>query len=484
MDDLLLRKLLREKLFFSILQDKHQDIVQRNLENYFSSFTRRQDQSLTSYYYPRDTKRKLFKILKDFRVVSWCRKYNSVKLLTASEILAIRGTSIQFYNHVDNNGCYNARFVRDEIIDSFHYTDEEEKKTGDNFTYLESNNHDFDSCYQCDEIFLSEDMRYSDHSDDYYCEGCYDDNHEFCETCDTSYHHDEERNCDDCSEENGRSHTLADYDERNTLYYLSDTKREKANSNSIFYGIELECELREGEELRPTVESMKECFNQENILFKRDGSLTHGFEIVSTNATFNYHKNLFWKSFFENDYTNEVRGYYAKNCGMHIHFSKKAFSDLEIRKLNTFYHNIDNRSFIHHIAGRSTNDYAKFYDDIDLKTDIVVPSDSYYKYRCINLVNTNTLEIRIFQSNLKQNSFFRNLEFVDSVNHFIKQTSLKKLDFKDYLSWLIKDTKKSYFNLYEFLQKNFYFEATMSSNIKGFKNLLSIIESEKKRKCA
>ena len=47
MDDLLLRKLLREKLFFSILQDKHQDKVQRNLENYFSSFTRRLDQSLT-----------------------------------------------------------------------------------------------------------------------------------------------------------------------------------------------------------------------------------------------------------------------------------------------------------------------------------------------------------------------------------------------------------------------------------------------------
>jgi hypothetical protein len=476
MDDLLLRKLLREKLFFSIIEDKHQDIVQRNLENYFSSFTRRLDHSLTSYYSPTDRKRKLFEILKIFRVVSWIRKNNST---------SIRLCSSDFYNHVDSNGCYNARFVRDEIICSFHYTDEEEKKTGDGYSYLESNNHDLDSCYQCDEIFISEDMRFSDHSDDYYCEGCYDDNHEYCETCDTSYHHDEERNCDDCQDEDGsRSSILAEYNERNILYYLSDTKREKATSKSIYYGIELECEMREGQELRETVEKMKECFDQENILFKRDGSLDYGFEIVSTNATFNYHKNLFWKSFFENDYTNEVRGYYAKNCGMHIHFSKKSFSDLEIRKLNTFYHNIDNRSFLHHIAGRSTNDYAKFYDDIDLKTDIVVPNDSYYKYRCINLVNTNTLEIRIFQSNLKQNSFFRNLEFVDSVNHFIKQTSLKKLDFKDYLAWLIKDTKKSYFNLYEFLQKNFYFEATMSSNIKGFKNLLAIIESEKKRKCA
>ena len=476
MDDLLLRKLLREKLFFSILQDKHQDKVQRNLENYFSSFTRRLDQSLTNYYNSTESKRKLFFVLNSFRLVSWLRKNSSTSL---------RLCSSDFYSHVDSDGCYNARFVYDEISCSFHYTDEEEKKTGDGYTYLESNNHDLDSCYHCDEIFISEDMRFSDHSDDYYCEGCYNDNHEFCGTCNTSYHHDEERNCDDCQDEDGsRSSILAEYNERNTLYYLSDTKKERANSSSIYYGIELECEMREGQELRETVEKMKECFDQENILFKRDGSLNYGFEIVSTNATFNYHKNSFWKSFFENDYTNEVRGYYAKNCGMHIHFNKNAFSNLDIRKLNAFYHKVDNRSFLQHIAGRSTNDYAKFYDDIDLKSEIWVDQDSYYKYRCINLSNTSTIEIRIFQSNLKENSFFRNLEFVDSVNHFIKQTSLKKLDFKDYLAWLIKDTKKSYFNLYEFLQKNFYFELSKSFEPKGFKNLLSIIESEKKRKCA
>jgi len=42
---------------------------------------------------------------------------------------------------------------------------------------------------------------------------------------------------------------------------------------------------------------MKPTFNEEHILFKRDGSLNYGFEIVSTNATFNYHKNIFWQSF-------------------------------------------------------------------------------------------------------------------------------------------------------------------------------------------
>ena len=40
-----------------------------------------------------------------------------------------------------------------------------------------------------------------------------------------------------------------------------------------------------------------------------DGSLNYGFEIVSTNATFNYHKNIFWRLFFSQKYNDDVRGF-------------------------------------------------------------------------------------------------------------------------------------------------------------------------------
>jgi hypothetical protein len=120
---------------------------------------------------------------------------------------------------------------------------------------------------------------------------------------------------------------------------------------------------------------------------------------------------------------------------------------------------------------------------------ITPPSEPDYKYRCINFCNDETIEIRIFQSNLKENSFFRNLEFVDSVNNFIKFTSINKLSFNDYINYLLSDTKKSYFNLYEFLNKNHLFSFTnyneeiKNINRKGFINILRNIESEKKRKC-
>ena len=470
MDILFTRKRLREKLFFSIKYDLPTEKVQENLENYFFNF---QVPSVNTNhrrgyfaYCSSNLKSKVFYILKDFRINSYCEK-NKISIDEMKQL------EMPF-------------FVYDELGNSFHYTNEILVETGDGQFYLESADHELASCYNCDENFIREEMVFSDHHQADYCSTCYHENHDHCEGCDQDYHHDEDRDCS-CNdeEEETTSGCLSEYNERNELFFLTQPKKEaEVNYKNFFYGIELECEMREGEVLSETVDKMKDCFNSDHILFKRDGSLNYGFEIVSTNATFNYHKNLFWKSFFENDFTNEVKGYHAKSCGMHIHFNKNAFSNLDIRKLNAFYHNIYNRDFITTIAGRQKNDYAKFYDDIDLKSEIWVDRDSYYKYRCINLSNISTIEIRIFQSNLKENSFFRNLEFVDSVNHFIKETSINHLGYQNYLTWLLQDTKKSYFNLYEFLQKNFYFELSKNFKPKGFKNLLSIIESENKKKCA
>jgi len=81
---------------------------------------------------------------------------------------------------------------------------------------------------------------------------------------------------------------------------------------------------------------MKPTFNEEHILFKRDGSLNYGFEIVSTNATFDYHKNIFWQSFLLKNNNDDVRGFKAKTCGMHIHFSRSYFTDLEQKNLILF----------------------------------------------------------------------------------------------------------------------------------------------------
>ena len=388
----------------------------------------------------------------------------------------------------------NFHFVFDEISLTYHYTEENTSELSSGEIYLSSNDHDLFVCNDCQDILEQGSGFYSEHLNERLCETCYDNVHSYCEDCDDTFHHDEDCHCSGHSEDDQEDEAkryLSPYDERNKLYHLTSPKKEsKKIKNNLFYGIEVEVELRNEGSMKEVLDKMKPTFNEDHILFKRDGSLTYGFEIVSTNASFNYHKNIFWKSFFTKKYNDDVRGYKAKTCGMHIHFSRSYFTDLEQKKLNTFYHSKGNRDFIQLIAGRSNNDYARYIDHIDMTDTITPPNRSDYKYRCINFCNEETIEIRIFQSNLKENSFFRNLEFVDSVNNFIKFTSITKLSFNDYINYLLSDTKKSYFNLYEFLNKNHLFgfassnEEIRNINRKGFINVLRNIESENKKQCA
>mgnify|MGYP007090463966 FL=1 len=48
---------------------------------------------------------------------------------------------------------------------------------------------------------------------------------------------------------------------------------------------------------------------------------------------------------------------------MHVHISRKPLSQLTIGKLIEFLNRLDNKEFIHHIAGRIDNQYARMESD-------------------------------------------------------------------------------------------------------------------------
>ena len=69
----------------------------------------------------------------------------------------------------------------------------------------------------------------------------------------------------------------------------------------------------------------------------------------------------------------------------------------------------------------------------------------------LTLIMRDTIEIRIFRSNIKQISFFKYLEFVHSVNHGLDhhiKIMVKILLWTDYFDWLLKihkDYLKTFF---------------------------------------
>jgi hypothetical protein len=310
-------------------------------------------------------------------------------------------------------------------------------------------------CSHCSDIHHQDDRFFVDsRSQDEYCQSCYDENSHWCDDCETTYHRHDNCECNEDREDDEVSN-LDKWDTKNVIHNLG-------REHSIrFYGIEVEVQVFERHSRNDIVDMFRDCFNKDKqfIVCKRDGSLhtEKGFELSSTNASFKIHKEEFWNDFFELNPAQYVKAYNGYQCGIHIHFNRSAFTYDQLRRLNIFYHNPENRKLITDIAGRDPNGYCRFVEDIDYHSPIKT-SGNDNKYRAINF--------RIFKSNIKQISFFRYLEFVHTVNNWILETTHdynnNHSDYdtskNNYFDWLLKNIHKDYSNLLIFLDDKNYFD--------------------------
>jgi hypothetical protein len=391
--------------------------------------------------------------------------------------------------------CYeeNQFYVSDDLI-----------TTTDNRTISQDAfENDYFTCQDCQNICHNDDSRtYYENDDDLHCYDCVNDNGWYCDYHDDTHH--EDYNCEENEDEDERvNYNLDAFDKRIFLHFLGKAIAEAGIQNAnvlidsvLFYGIEVELHTRHEIISRyDIVEKFRDTMNyddlgnhKEFILCKHDGSLhaDHGFELVSTNATFHYHKKTFWNNFFEINPNEFVKAYHGYNCGIHIHFSRSAFTTNQLRRLNCFYNNPQNRNLIVEIAGRDENNYCKFHSMIDFNSSIKTHG---CKYSVINFDNKDTVEVRIFRSNIKQISFFRYLEFVHTVNLWIRsnhKNNADNLHHNDYFDWLLKNVHKDYANLLIFLDDKEHFEhlkhieewKTIYSNFKDIVHDFRINNSE------
>ena len=377
------------------------------------------------------------------------------------------------------NKCYyleNEKYYLYYCIESDLFTFETDQYYNDCNELISRNRYynNYFRCSDCDCVSSLDYQNYIDSDGINVCESCYGGNYTFCESCEYTHHEEQNCNCNNHDEEETEEDNLKRWNYIIALLNLGYM--------ALRYGIEIEVETREYNRYE-IVEEIKETMNIDNkeyVVCKRDGSLDseRGFEIVSTNADFYYHKNIFWEEFFQLNLHESCKGYHGSNCGMHIHINRNSFSDFQQRVLNLFYHSPINKQFIVDIAGREDKQYAKFisytsyHDTIDPHRDDTDDQGNGYRFRAFNLCNDDTFEIRIFRSNLKKISFYKNLEFVDSVNQwilsefksqddFVKNSDLSDIDYiikekihyHNYLDWLIKNVNKDYSNLYFYLDK-------------------------------
>ena len=358
-----------------------------------------------------------------------------------------------------NEGYRDEKLVCESCAEANYY------KCSDCSKWFNSNRSHFDSCGT---------MLCNDCINDYYtCEDCgkfvhnvrayFDDDYVYCETCFYDNHHDRNNNF------------IYDYGDRPTLQY-HQTEEDVNNYNQLFFGFELEIAIN-----TDYAEDFLSFFNEDEIYLSYDSSVD-GFEIVSHPMSWNYlngeFKNRLEKAL---NYAKSVGAKGHNKGGMHIHISRDGINDTQLKRLHNFlYAKASHQKYeiIKTISQRqehnihwcnwSDTSIKGLFDNRNIK-ELKKYTKKSNKYTSINLNHSNTIEFRIFNSNLRIERVYKNLEFIKALLDYTNLHNCKSL-YKHFFKWLAQsENRNKYMNLFSFLEEK--------NLIKPLRHPLTVINS-------
>lgn len=227
------------------------------------------------------------------------------------------------------------------------------------------------------------------------------------------------------------------------------TERDFTN-RALHFGTEVELDMVEGIRNNRALKQLAEGDKARLFYCKHDVSCGKGFEVVSHPFTFDWMKEN--QEAFDPMFglASIMRGHESERCGMHVHMSKDAFTELHMFKFMRFFHL--NINFIRSLARRPTGKFERW-------AKIVAPERSTlmkftlnrerfdFQRGALNVELDDTIECRIFRSTLSPTAYYGNVEFLQGLFDYTKNCGaddeqLSEQRFMDY----VHDRGKSYKN--------------------------------------
>lgn len=305
-----------------------------------------------------------------------------------------------------------------------------------------------DTCSQCRDHFLLDRM-YTDPNGDRICRDCYDENVRCCDECseyiwddDARYDEDDDRTlCESCYRDRPQS-LIRCYSDK-SANNLRPESRDK-----LLSGIELEVESKSDAEAG--AEWVRHHLPESYCVLKHDGSLGDGgFEIVTRPDSFAVHKRMF-AAMLDANPGRKLRSWMGGRCGMHVHVTKSALSELQLGKMLCFLNDANNAAFVSTVAGRLPCTWCKVSPK--KPADVRHNAD---RYVALNITR-RTAEFRIFRGTLLASSFYKNLEFVQALVAFCapaQRSIADAVSHRKFCEWL---DKKEYPHLWQYLASKGY----------------------------
>lgn len=263
------------------------------------------------------------------------------------------------------------------------FTDDEVSTDNDGQAICSECMYDYTRCINCD-MLIQEEYAHEDREGECWCDYCWD---------------------------NYQQDTIHDYNYKPCPEFFGE-------GTSLFLGVELE--IDEGGNDPDNAQEILDIVGDQAYL-KHDGSLDDGFEIVTHPCTLQYHLDHFpWEEVVNKCSDMGYTSHDAGTCGLHVHMSKDFFvgedgNEGGIAKLlyltEKFWEYIVKFS---RRTERQIDEWAsRYYFDGDPDELLDHAKGTRDRYRCVNLQNEHTIELRVFRGTLKLNTLLATLQFCE-----------------------------------------------------------------------
>lgn len=305
---------------------------------------------------------------------------------------------------------------------------------------------DYLVCDDCGEWAHTDTIRTPYDSSDSVCQSCIDNNYVYSEHYDEYIHqdvavwarnedgdevrvHEDDDNFNWDDDEDCRVHynynrkpqLLGSYHSRARVGKQPFIHSDWTKQNNRFMGVELEVEVKDGD-IDDHVTALNDKLNDgevgKRVYFEADGSLTHGFEIITNPMGLDSHREL-WSALQDLDLISGMRSHNTSTCGLHVHVSRNNMHTMQINKMNVFLNHPDNQALVKAIARRYDVNYAR----IAQKRLSTAHKYDVERRDALNITNDRTVEFRIFKGTLKYDTLIAAIEFANAVVNFTMPAS-------------------------------------------------------------
>jgi hypothetical protein len=154
----------------------------------------------------------------------------------------------------------------------------------------------------------------------------------------------------------------------------------------------------------------------EYCYFERDGSIGHGFELITQPAGLDMHREKFALFLNNPDLKRGLRSHEGGSCGFHVHVGRQYLTQAQIYRVQSFLNDVRNEGLIRMIARRYGAGYCRVKAEMAKFT--AHGKHSSDRYEMLNVSNDHTVEFRIFRGSLRYESIAAALEFCNALLTF------------------------------------------------------------------